>query len=107
MFLPGGGVGVAAPLVAHQGAEVSMVILQLLLEEGDGGWSVQDDPRLRGYRARAAAVRTADSRDGWGPERRNDNVRNRGGEEQDRRRRRRRGGGGGEEERSEEKAAEL
>lgn len=43
-------------LVAHQGAEVTVVILKLLLEEGDGGGSVQDDPRLRGSRALAAAV---------------------------------------------------
>lgn len=55
-------------LVAHQGAEVTVVVLELLLEEGDGGRSVQDDPRLRGSRTLAAAVRTADGRDVWRPE---------------------------------------
>lgn len=47
-------------LVAHQGAEVTVVVLKLFLEEGDGGGPVQDDPRLRGSRALAAAVRAAD-----------------------------------------------
>lgn len=55
-------------LVAHQGAEVTVVVLELLLEEGDGGGSVQDDPGLRGSRALAAAVRTTDGRDVWRPE---------------------------------------
>lgn len=49
-----------------------MVVLQLLLEEGDGGGSVQDDPRLRRGRALAAAVRAADRRDVGRPESRNE-----------------------------------
>lgn len=55
-------------LVAHQGAEVTVVVLELLLEEGDGGGSVQDDPGLGGGRALAAALRTTDGRDVWRPE---------------------------------------
>lgn len=43
-------------LVAHQRAEVTVVILELLFEEGDGGRSIEDDPRLGGRRALAAAV---------------------------------------------------
>lgn len=58
----------AAALVAHQGAEVTVVILELLLEEGDGGRSVEDDPRLGGRRALAAAVRPTHGGDVWGSE---------------------------------------
>lgn len=61
-------------LVAHQGAEVAVVVLQLLLEEGDGGGPVQDDPRLGGRRALAAAVCTAHRRDVRGPEGENETV---------------------------------
>lgn len=43
-------------LVAHQGAEVTMVVFKLLLEKGDGGGSIEDDPGLRGSRALAATV---------------------------------------------------
>lgn len=52
-------------LVAHQGAEVTVVILELLLEEGDGGRPIQDDPRLRGRRALAAAVGPTHCGDVW------------------------------------------
>lgn len=45
-----------------------MVVLQLLLEEGNGGGPVQDDPGLRGCGALAAAVGTAHCRDAGGPE---------------------------------------
>lgn len=55
----------AAALVAHQGAEVTVVILELLFEEGDGGRSIEDDPRLGGRRALAAAVRPTHGRDVW------------------------------------------
>lgn len=44
-----------------------MVILELLLEEGDGGRAVEDDPRLGGRRALAAAVRAAHCGDVRGP----------------------------------------
>lgn len=53
-------------LVAHQGAEVTVVILELLLEEGDGGRSIQDDPWLGGRRALAAAVGPTHCGDVWG-----------------------------------------
>lgn len=46
-----------------------MVILELLLEEGDGGRSIEDDPRLGGCRALAAAVRPTHGGDVWGSER--------------------------------------
>lgn len=58
----------AVALVAHQGAEVIVVILELLLEEGDGGRSIEDDPRLRGRRALAAAVRPTHGGDACGSE---------------------------------------
>ena len=58
----GGRPGNAVPLVAHQGAEISMVVLELLLEEGDGGGAVQDDPGLR-RGTLAAALRAADGGD--------------------------------------------
>lgn len=52
-----------------------MVALQLLLEQGDGGGSVQDDPRLgRRRRVLAAAVGAADGRDVGGPERENETA---------------------------------
>ena len=57
----------AVLLVAHQGAEVPVVVLQLLLEEGDGGRLVEDDPGLRGCGALAAAVRAAHRWDVGGP----------------------------------------
>lgn len=45
-----------------------MVILELLLEEGDGGRSIEDDPRLGGRCALAAVVRPTHSGDVWGSE---------------------------------------
>lgn len=43
-----------------------MVILELLLEQGDGGRSIKDDPRLGGSCALAAAVRPTHGGDVWG-----------------------------------------
>lgn len=60
------GESAAAALVAHQGAEVTVVILELLLEQGDGGRSIKDDPRLGGSCALAAAVRPTHGGDVWG-----------------------------------------
>lgn len=62
------GQSAAVALVAHQGAEVTVVILELLLEEGDGGRSIEDDPRLGGRRALAAAVRPTHGGDVGGSE---------------------------------------
>lgn len=42
-----------------------MVILELLLEEGDGGRPIEDDPRLGGRRALAAAVGPTHCGDVW------------------------------------------
>lgn len=42
-----------------------MVILELLLEEGDGGRPIEDDPRLGGRRALAAAVGPTHRGDVW------------------------------------------
>lgn len=59
-----------------------MVVLKLLLEERDGGGSVEDDPRLRGSCALAAAVRAADCWDAWGSE---ENVKKRREEKREKR----------------------
>ncbi len=46
-------------LVSHERAEVSMVVLEFLLKQRDGGRSVEDDPGLRRGALRAR-IRPAD-----------------------------------------------